>query len=148
MKFTCVLPLPSRDVSQNARGHWSKLARATQQARMLAKHRFRSAKPGDWIQQPVRLEVVYRCPYGSRGYCPRDAQNAIGALKAAIDGMVDAGVVPDDSAKWVTWGEFQLTREGPAGVYVTVAAQAAARATGDLLQGQGEQGDERIEAVG
>lgn len=149
-RFTCVLPLPSRGVSQNARGHWSKLARAIKDERRRAAWHFRIARPAGWIPQAVRLEIVYRCPFGSVGYCPRDTQNAIGALKAAIDGMVDAGIVPDDSARWVTWGEFRLVRDGEPGVHVTVAAQAAAvEGNREQLQGEGEHGHGRAaEAVG
>lgn len=41
----------------------------------------------------------YRC-YG--GYRPKDGDNLIGAMKPAIDGMRDAGVVLDDDASRVT----------------------------------------------
>jgi hypothetical protein len=50
-------------------------------------------------------------------------QNAIAALKPAIDGMVDAGVIPDDSARWLEWGGFKLTRVkngNPPGVHFKV----------------------------
>jgi len=45
---------------------------------------------------------------------PKDAQNAIGCLKAAVDGFVDAGLVPDDTAKWVQWGDCVLHRNAKA----------------------------------
>ena len=79
--------------------------------------------PRAWKPVPVRIEVRYHCPQGGIGYHPRDIQNAIAALKPAIDGMVDAGVIPDDSKNWLTWGPLTLTRRKDGhvpGVDVTV----------------------------
>jgi len=39
-------------------------------------------------------------------YRPMDEGNAIQALKPAIDGIVDSGLLIDDKAKYVTWGEY------------------------------------------
>jgi hypothetical protein len=44
-------------------------------------------------------------------YRPRDTANAIGSLKACIDGFVDAGLVPDDSHKWISWGTVDIYRD-------------------------------------
>lgn len=41
-------------------------------------------------------------------YRPRDVGNAISALKAAVDGFVDAKLVPDDSSRHVDWGTCVL----------------------------------------
>jgi hypothetical protein len=149
-RFSVVLRLPSREVSPNARVHWAKRSKFIRWERTAAAYRFAQAKPRNWRPEPVRLEIRYVCPFGSAGYCPRDTQNAIGALKAAIDGMVDAGVVPDDSARWVSWGGFELSREAGVapGVYVTVVARTAAEQGSDGQVPQGEQGDGRAEAMG
>jgi len=38
---------------------------------------------------------------GRRTYLPEDPSNAAYALKAAVDGLVDAGLLPDDSLKYL-----------------------------------------------
>jgi crossover junction endodeoxyribonuclease RusA len=121
--FVAVLPLPPRDVSPNARVHWAVRHKATKAARKSAWYWFLRALPKGWKYTPVCLDIAYHCPVSSVGYRPRDVQNAIAALKPSIDGMVDAGVVPDDSAKWVQFGRIALTNkrngEKP-GVTITV----------------------------
>lgn len=39
-------------------------------------------------------------------YRPMDEGNAIQALKPAIDGIVDSGLLIDDKAKYLMWGSF------------------------------------------
>lgn len=46
------------------------------------------------------------CPKKWRKYRPLDEGNAIQALKPAIDGIVDSGVLADDKAGFVEWGRF------------------------------------------
>lgn len=116
---------------------------------------FLNAKPGWWAPVPVVLMVAYRMrPGGGKrlGYRPHDVQNAIAALKASIDGMVDAGIVPNDSARWVSWGEVQIQSVVPGdrlgeGVFVTVVAQAAAREQGSSEAVEGER-DGQAEPLG
>lgn len=65
------------------------------------------------------------CPKKYRTYKPRDAGNAITALKAAIDGIVDSGLIKDDRAAFLKWGEFTpLTKHedtnGRCGVILTI----------------------------
>lgn len=121
--FTVTIPLPPLGVSPNGRLHWADKAKAVKSARREAWYWFRRFLPIDWIRVPVRIEVLYHCPKSAAGYKPRDIQNAIAALKPAIDGMVDAGVLPDDSAHWLEWGPVILrrTKDGNApGVHITV----------------------------
>ena len=110
--FTATLPLPHRDLSPQAarRLHWSAKREIIAAGRKEAWYWFRRQKPPGWAPCPVRIEVEYRCPPKCRGYAPRDIQNAIAAMKPMIDGMVDAGVVADDSDKWLRWGEFRFNR--------------------------------------
>jgi hypothetical protein len=98
-------------------------AKAVRAARKESWYWFRRVLPLDWTPVPVSIEVLYHCPKNAHGYRPRDIENAIGALKPAIDGMVDAGVIPDDSHMWLEWGRFRLSRVkngDAAGVYITV----------------------------
>lgn len=88
--------------------HWRYRHRATSEYRMIAKGCFNRDKPRGWIAKAVVIEMDYYCCRESDGYRPRDTQNALAATKAAIDGMVDAGVVANDSAKFVSWGGIRL----------------------------------------
>jgi hypothetical protein len=104
------LPLPDRILSPNAHVHWREKAKATSGARKLAWYWFQRVKPKTWAHSPIVLTILYRYGGGQDGYRPRDVQNAIASLKPHIDGMVDAGIVPDDSHKWVQWGSVQLIK--------------------------------------
>ncbi len=91
-----VLPLPSPNLSPNAR-----CGRRTK-ARSIAKYREagfiiglgaknRSAWKGPWASAEMRYRFFYR---DSRR---RDPDNLLASMKAAIDGIVDAGILSDDS---------------------------------------------------
>lgn len=83
-------------LSLNGREHW----------RTRAKH----AKA---IRAYIREWALYNVPTCDRvhvelHYVPRDARrrdadNLVPNLKHCIDGLVDAGVVPDDTPEFVTW---------------------------------------------
>lgn len=121
--FTVTIPIPPVGVSPNARLHWAAKARVVKSARREAWYWFQRMLPADWIRMPIAIEVNYHCPKSCAGYKPRDVQNAIAALKPTIDGMVDAGVIPDDSAAWLEWGRLTLDRAKngyPPGVTITV----------------------------
>lgn len=51
----------------------------------------------------------------SNGYAPRDIGNLIAAFKSGQDGIVDAGLIPDDSAKYLSYGEIKILRGKDAG---------------------------------
>jgi hypothetical protein len=81
--------------------------------------------PKGWKAGPVVVSAEYRCHRGAPGYLPLDIANAQAATKAAIDGFIDAGIAPNDTKRWLTWGQFDLvTRKGqkPAGVTFTFEA--------------------------
>lgn len=52
----------------------------------------------------------------------QDTAACNGAVKAAIDGLVDAGIVPDDSNEWLKWIKFYPceVRRGRNGLRITV----------------------------
>lgn len=47
---------------------------------------------------------------GRNTYLPSDPFNAGYALKAAVDGIVDAGLLPDDSYKYIDVGSVKVRR--------------------------------------
>lgn len=94
--FTISLPLPGGLLSPNYKpgSHGSRMA----QARVTKKYRELARK----AVEEIRLENLpwRRCSVEASFFHStkrkRDPDNANGSLKAAYDGMVDAGLVPDD----------------------------------------------------
>lgn len=108
--FTAILPLPPDDVSPNraSHQHWSHRHRATRAYRDQCWASFHARRPVGWKPCAVSIEVDYYACRKSKGYKPRDIQNALSALKAAIDGMIDAKIAPSDSRANVQWGGIRL----------------------------------------
>lgn len=89
------LPLPSRDLSPNARGHWGKKARAAKKAR----------NDGYLATVAARIDCQHKTPFKTaeahttfyvRDNRRRDADNLLASLKPSFDSMVDAGLLVDD----------------------------------------------------
>lgn len=85
--ISLTLPWPSRDLSPNARIHWSRRAKAVKQARWqawaIAKEAIGANKP-DWSGAHVTL--TFHPPDKRR----RDADGMLSMMKASIDGISDA----------------------------------------------------------
>lgn len=78
--------------SKNARMHWSTLARWSAAFREAAKEQAAAVAPA---LGRARIELVnYTCQ-------PMDRDNLYSAAKPIVDGIVDAGVVQDDSDEYV-----------------------------------------------
>jgi hypothetical protein len=84
-----------------------------------------------WYLAPNNYEKAMGkdTPKKFRTYKPRDEGNAIAALKPAIDGIVDSGLIIDDRASLLRWGDFNRLstfREtgGKCGVIITITEQA------------------------
>ncbi len=90
-------PQPAKLMSLNDRMHWSKRAKLTalwREAGWAAalEHHVRGLGPST---------VMFTFPVSSMSR-RRDPSNLLPTAKAAIDGLVDAGVWPDDNSEWVT----------------------------------------------
>ena len=85
-----VLPWPPAVLSQNARPHHFAKARATKSYRQIVGYHAQGAPK---IDRPTVVIVPLVKPPQRR----RDIDNIVGALKAAIDGLTDAGWWSDDS---------------------------------------------------
>lgn len=90
---TVVLPLPPAVLSQNARGHWHARAAASAKCRRLARQAVESQQVQGWEQATVAAAFFHRIERR------RDYWNSEAMLKAYIDGIVDAGLLPDDDYK-------------------------------------------------
>lgn len=86
LRFKLPTPLV---LNANAREHWAAKARKTRDLRQLAALKARTLPTMD----RAHLLVHVGWPDKRR----RDADNIRPTLKALIDGIVDAGVLPDDS---------------------------------------------------
>lgn len=110
MTLTATIPLPPDALSPNARVHWSVRAKHTKRHRFAAFVAIAAAKrEAKWQgKRPVEIDIEYRCHAKAQGYKPRDVQNAISSLKAALDGLADAGIVGSDAAHWLRIGRVSL----------------------------------------
>lgn len=125
--LTFEVSLPYRALGQNSRGHWRRKASFTAAYRQEAALVAASAIREQGWTPPASATVALE--YGTKGgravqrYQPRDEANAIDAFKAGYDGLVDAGVVVDDSRKHLHIGGISITRDWGPGVRVTVTEE-------------------------
>lgn len=77
---------------------------------------------------PVPITVQVDLPF--RDNRRRDAHNYTGTVvKAIVDGLVKAGIVPDDTPDWVTVLDSTLTVVGPLPAEATVTVTITERTT-------------------
>jgi hypothetical protein len=81
------------------------------------------------IPKMERITISYRVHcgpshmlgYNDGRHRPKDCDNAVVALSACQDGIVDAGIVADDDAKHVRLGGIEvITDTDLCGVFVTI----------------------------
>jgi crossover junction endodeoxyribonuclease RusA len=90
---TIVLPWKKPLLNLNTRQHWAVKARDTETVRSVTAMLCRDLDEA----QKVRVQLSYT-PRDKRR---RDADNLVGMLKPICDGIVDAGVVPDDTPEFM-----------------------------------------------
>ncbi|WP_430415799.1 endodeoxyribonuclease RusA [Marinobacter adhaerens] len=101
-KLEIVLPWPPKALNPNARGHWSKKAKAAEMYRYTCRVMAREViNKGRWDLKPLRDLVeaggqihvfLDFCPPNRRA---RDDDNIIAAFKAGRDGLADALKIDD-----------------------------------------------------
>lgn len=92
------LPLPHADLSPNARVHRMRLARRKKKARFDGGIAAVAAiNEAGWRAAPRWVAVTVECHWFFRERRRRDSDNLTASLKAAMDGLTDAGVWLDDS---------------------------------------------------
>ena len=117
--FTISVPGPlGANLGQNAHVHWRVKAQATRAARdQWWAATFDSA---GWDDSFGRVRLTFRGFFCRRtrarvgearfvGYRPRDLDNLVAAMKPAVDGLVDAGLVEDDDKTRVRYGDHEIT---------------------------------------
>lgn len=107
----------------NDRGHWAKrspvIADVRQAAMLLCRSKINRGelKPGE----PVEVTLVWYAPDRIR----RDADNPVATLKPICDGLVDAGLVPDDTPEWMDKRPVRIVyRKGQPGVELHIETRA------------------------
>ena len=112
--LSLALPLPTKRLSPNhsvgSRGQRFAKARETKQYRTRAAlEAMATGKRPMWTRAVAQLTFYW--PDKRR----RDIRNAEHAMKAAYDGLVDAGIITDDSADVLTHlpTRFEVDREQP-----------------------------------
>lgn len=93
MSELIVLPWTKPLLNLNSRQHWSARARDTEAVRSVTAMLCRDVEPA------LKVRVVLS--YTPRDRRRRDADNLVGMLKPICDGIVDAGVVPDDTPEFM-----------------------------------------------
>ena len=89
--------LPPRELSPNARVHWAKKAKATAEYRESVGWEAMRAKGYKiyWrALDKAKVDITFVVPDQRR----RDKTNLAASFKAGLDGLVDAGIIKDDSA--------------------------------------------------
>lgn len=117
---TITLPLPPRELSPNSRCHWSAKARAVHRYRAAACLAMRIATHFEVLGW-ARATVAIRYWFGDRRR--RDADNLLAQLKAAFDGIADAGLIVNDSGLTYLPVEVGVDR-GRERVEITVEKQS------------------------
>lgn len=117
-------PLPARALSPNGNIHWRRSQPARTEQRQWWRVATLKAREGRHASPPERVRVSI--DVGIKGgktaglYQPRDATNALAALKGAFDGIVDGGGAIDDSARHWVLGTVALTNGWGPGVRITI----------------------------
>lgn len=93
------IPAPCDWINANQRLHWAEKARRTKAWRTAA-HYIAGAVPRR--QRIFTTPVHIVCTVHKTRNGRFDVSNLAPTSKALVDGLVDAGVIPDDSNQWVT----------------------------------------------
>jgi crossover junction endodeoxyribonuclease RusA len=94
--LTITLSLPPKELSPNARVHWSKRSKLVKRCRMASFIVGRGIKPPKPFER-ASIQYTFYWP-DKRSH---DDDNAVASCKAYRDGLADAGIVADD-AKFTT----------------------------------------------
>lgn len=109
---TIRFPAPAKYLNLNDRLHWAERNRRTQLWRHMAGIQARRQLGANRAHGPCLVSLAIPT---DRPNHRRDPSNWTPTLKACIDGLVDAGVWPDDSGEWVGVLEPRFYKpDGPA----------------------------------
>jgi hypothetical protein len=99
-RIVITLPLPSRTLHPNARPHWRVLAAAKKKARedaWLAAYHAMSPELHKSLEESPMKRATVQATFYKRTRHVSDRDGALSSIKAALDGIADAGVIHNDS---------------------------------------------------
>ena len=99
--FLVRLPLPPERLHPNQKPHRQERGRLTKKARGMAKILALAALNGG--PRPYFPHAAIRAHWGFPTRRRRDEANLQAWLKAYVDGLVDAGIIVDDSSDHLVW---------------------------------------------
>lgn len=121
MNLTIHIPaLPPKEASPNWRGHWTEKYRAMRDYKTLVIVKAREAMRANHPTQPIptaRLSITFIVK--DRRYI-KDGDNAIASLKAAIDGIVEAGILKDDKYIKVSPVRYEIDKDRAPGTIIEI----------------------------
>ena len=94
--WTIRLPYTKPPLSLNQRLHWRVKSKLTKDVRQYV---LQSA----WYAVPACSAVAVELHYVPRDARRRDRDNLVATLKPCMDGLVEAGVIPDDTPEYCDW---------------------------------------------
>lgn len=107
MTYVLELPWQTPPLSLNDRKHWAVKARDTAAVRTTVTLLLRQAKVPA-LRTPVDVELRYT-PRDNRR---RDRDNLVATFKPCVDAIVEHGVIPDDTAEYLSASMPVITAKG------------------------------------
>lgn len=95
--WTIRLPYTTPPLAMNDRMHWAKKAAITKEVRST------TATLTRVLHIPACQRIHVTLHYVPRDSRRRDPEGLVATQKPCIDGLVDAGIVADDSPEYLTW---------------------------------------------
>lgn len=106
-KYVVELPAGLQLMNANDRHHWTKRSNLTASIRSVARGQAKGIPKLD----KVKIRAIYKAPDNRR----RDVSNLFPSVKAAVDGLVDAGILKDDNDRYVVSLEMVRSPENVRG---------------------------------
>jgi crossover junction endodeoxyribonuclease RusA len=88
--------LDRRPLTSNDMMHWRRKAGYVKEIRKQVAWRAKA------LAIPAQMHIQVGLHYAPGNNLRRDAPNLVATSKPAVDALVDAGLVPDDTDRWVT----------------------------------------------
>ena len=118
--FIFTVPAPCKFINSNNRLHHHAKAELTRAWRQSAAMEARRVFAGIELTIPVRIVAAINKP-GNRRW---DPNNLAPTTKACVDGIVDAGVIPDDSWREVVGPDHRRGTAAPDSITFTIEEMA------------------------
>lgn len=114
--LTITIPAPCQYINSNQRLHRMAQAKLTKTWRQASAIAARDIGP---LTPPVHITAHIWKPRAGR----YDPNNLAPTTKAIVDGLVDAGLLADDSVEYVIGPDHRHGGKGPAAVIITISQE-------------------------